>query len=146
MAFRFTLDAVLRFRESVEHSEEATLLLIVQQIVAAEQELGQIGEEQVRIRRQREKDLAGKLPASHLMDIAEREAQLKVAADELRLRLRALETQRLAQLAIYQTARRDREILSKLRERQHHAYQLRQKRQEQRTLDDLFLTRAQTHD
>jgi flagellar protein FliJ len=146
MAFRFTLDAVLRFRESVEHSEEATLLLIVQQIVAAEQELVQIGEEQVRIRRQREKDLALKLPASHLMDIAERESQLKVAADGLRLRLRHLETQRLARLAIYQTARRDREVLSKLRERQHHAYQLQQKRQEQKTLDDLFLAHARARD
>ena len=142
MAFRFTLDAVLRFRESVEHSEEATLLLIVQQIVAAEQELGQLGEEQVRIRTQREKDLALKLPASHLMDIAERESQLKVAADGLRVRLRQLETQRLAQLAIYQNARRDREVLSQLRERQHRAYQLQQKRQEQKTLDDMFLVRT----
>jgi flagellar export protein FliJ len=146
MAFRFTLDAVRRFRESVEHSEEATLLLIVQQIVVAEQELGQLGEEQVRIRRQREKDLVLKLPASHLMDIAERESQLQVAADGLRLRLRQLETQRLAQLAIYQTARREREVLSKLQERQHHAYHSRQKRQEQKTLDDLFLARARARD
>ena len=146
MAFRFTLDAVLRFRESVEHSEEATLLLIVQQIIAAERELQQVDAEQVRIRGQRERDLALKLPAAHLREIAERELGLKVAADGLRLRLRQLEAQRLAQLAVYQTARQDREVLSELRERQRHAYQLNQKRQEQKTLDDLFLARTRARD
>ena len=50
------------------------------------------------------------------------------------------------QLAVYQTARQDREVLSELRERQRHAYQLNQKRQEQKTLDDLFLARTRTRD
>ena len=146
MAFRFTLDAVLRFRESVEHSEEAALLLIVRQIIEAEQELQQVDAEQVRIREQREKDLALKLPAAHLMEITERELELKGAADELRVRLQQLETQRLTQLGVYQTARQDRQVLSELRERQRHAYQLQQKRQEQKTLDDLFLTRTRARD
>ena len=146
MAFRFSLDAVLRFRESVEHSEEASLLRIVQQIVEAEHELQQTGAEQVRVRGQREKDLAFKLPGAHLVEITERELQLKVTADGLRARLRELETQRLAQLAIYQTARQDREVLSELQERQRHSYQLQQKRQEQKTLDDLFLARTRGRD
>ena len=47
MAFRFSLDAVLRFRESVEHSEEAVLHRIVQEIVGAELELQQVDAEQV---------------------------------------------------------------------------------------------------
>ncbi len=142
MAFRFSLDAVLRFRESVEHSEEAALLGIVQQIIETEQELQQVGAEQVRIRGQREKDLEFKLPGAHLVEITEREMHLKVTADGLRARLRQLETQRLAQLAVYQNARQDRKILSELQERQRHAYQLQQKRQEQKTLDDLFLART----
>jgi len=146
MAFRFTLDAVLRFRESVEHSEEAALLLIVRQIIEAEQELQQVDAEQARIREQREKDLALKLPAAHLMEITERELELKGAADELRVRLQQLETQRLTQLGVYQIARQDRQVLSELRERQRHAYQLQQKRQEQKTLDDLYLTRTRARD
>jgi len=146
MAFRFTLDSVLRFRESVEHSEEAALLLIVRQIIEAEQELQQVDAEQVRIREQREKDLALKLPAAHLMEITERELELKGAADELRVRLQQLETQRLTQLGVYQIARQDRQVLSELRERQRHAYQLQQKRQEQKTLDDLYLTRTRARD
>ena len=146
MAFRFSLDAVLRFRESVEHSEEAALLLIVRQIIEAEHKLQQVDAEQVRIREQREKDLALKLPAAHLMEITERELELKGAADELRVQLRQLETQRLTQLGVYQTARQDRQVLSELRERQRHAYQLQQKRQEQKTLDDLYLTRTRVRD
>ena len=80
------------------------------------------------------------------MEIAGRELELKVAAEGLRLRLRQLEAQRLAQLAVYQTARQEREVLSELRERQRHAYQLNQKRQEQRTLDELFRARTRTRD
>ena len=44
---------------------------------AAELELQQVDAEQVRIREQREQDLALKLPAAHLMEIAERELELK---------------------------------------------------------------------
>ena len=142
MAFRFSLDAVLRFRESVEHSEETALLLIVRQMVEAEQELQRVEAEQARIRGQREKDLALTLPAAHLVDIAERELELKGRADGLRVRLQQLETQRLAQLTVYQAARQDRQVLTELRERQRHAYQWEQKRQEQKTLDDMFLART----
>ena len=89
-----------------------------------------------------EKDLACTLPAAHLIDIAQRELELKGTADGLRVRLRQLEAQRLTQLAVYQAVRRDRQVLSELRERQRHAYQLEQKRQDQKTLDDMFLVRT----
>lgn len=142
MAFRFSLDAVLRFRESLEHSEETTLLLIVRQMVEAEQELQEVEAEQARIRGQLEKDLACTLPAAHLIDIAQRELELKGTADGLRVRLRQLEARRLTQLAVYQAVRRDRQVLSELRERQRYAYQLEQNRQDQKTLDDMFLVRT----
>ncbi len=142
MAFRFTLDAVLRFRESVEHAEEAVLLRIVQEITQAELELSRIDTEQTRTRKQRERDLALRLPAVHLNHIAMRELELKTLADGLRARLRQLEPKRLKQLAILQTARQDREVLSELRKRQRQAYQQAQRRQEQKTLDDLFLART----
>jgi flagellar export protein FliJ len=142
MAFRFSLDAVLRFRQSVEHSEEATLHRIVQDIAGVELELQRVDEKQSRLREQREQNLTRKLPAVHLLEIAEREMDLKTVADRLRSRLRQLEIQRIKQLAIYQTAHQDRQILSELREQQRRAYQLDQRRQEQKTLDDLFLARS----
>jgi flagellar export protein FliJ len=146
MAFRFSLDAVLRFRQSVEHSEEAVLHRIVQDIAGVEMELQQADEKQTRLRAQREQNLTHKLPAVHLLEIAEREMELKKVADGLRSRLRQLETQRVKQLAIYQTAHRDRQVLSELREQQRRVYQLNQRRQEQKMLDDLFLARRRPGD
>jgi flagellar export protein FliJ len=145
MGFRFTLDAVLRFRESVEHSEEATLLLIVQEIAQAEGELRQTDIEQVRIREQRERDLILKLPGVHLLEIAERELDLKNVADGIRSRLEQLEDRRLKQLAVYRSARQERQVLSELREQKRRTYDLEQRRQEQKTLDDLFLARTRAH-
>ena len=98
--------------------------------------------EQIRIRESREQDLALRLPGVHLIDIAMRELELKTAADGLRSQLRQLELQRVNQLAVYQTARQDRQVLTDLRGQQRRRYQLEQKRQEQKTLDDLFLARA----
>ena len=141
MAFQFKLDAVLRFRESVERSEEAALHRIASEIAQVEVELQQVDANQVRLREQRDQDLARKLPAVYLLELAERELELKNTADQLRSRRQQLETKRRQQLAIYQTAHRERQILSELRDQQRHSYQVEQGRREQKTLDDLFLAR-----
>ena len=146
MAFRFGLDEVLRFRQAVERAEEAALHRILQDIAESDLNLRQVETRQSRLRERREQDLIRKLPAVHLLEITERETELQQAADGLRSRLRQLETQRLQQLAIYQTAHQEREILSELREQQRLAYQLDQRRQEQKALDDLFLARRQQSD
>jgi len=146
MPFRFRLDAVLRFREGVEHTEEAALHRIVQEIGEVDLEIRQVDMKQIRLREQRDRDLARTLPAVHLMEIAEREVELKKVAEALLFRLQQLETQRLKQLAIYQTAHQDREVLSELRDQQRRAYQLDQRRLDQKMLDDLFLTRGKKSD
>lgn len=142
MAFRFRLDAVLRFREGVEHTEEAALYRIVREIADAKAELQRVKTNQDRLREQRERELTQKLPAVHLLEIADRELELKNAAEALSIRLQELEIQRVKQLAIYQSAHQEREVLSELRNQQHQAHELEQRRQEQKTLDDLFLARS----
>jgi flagellar export protein FliJ len=141
MPFRFQLDAVLRFREGVERTEEAALHRIVQEIADVERQLQEIDLRQVHLREQREHDLVQKLPALHLMEIVEQEEMLNKTVDELRLRLQQLHTQRIEQLAVYQAAHQDRQVLSELREQQQRAYALNQNRQEQKMLDDIFLAR-----
>jgi flagellar export protein FliJ len=141
MPFRFKLDVVLRFREGVERTEEATLHRIVQEIAEVERQLQEIDLRQVHLREQREHDLVQKLPAVHLMEIVEQEDMLNKTVDELRLRLQQLHTQRIEQLAVYQAAHQDRQVLSELREQQQRAYVLDQNRQEQKMLDDIFLAR-----
>ncbi len=142
MAFRFKLDAVLRFREGVEHVEETVLYRIVSEIAEAETELQRVIASQNSVREQREQELTVKLPAVHLMEIADRELELKHAAEALHLRLQQLENQRVKQLAIYQSAHQDRQVLSELRDQQKKAYELEQRRQEQKMLDDMFLARS----
>jgi flagellar export protein FliJ len=146
MTFRFRLDAVLRFRESVEHTEEAALHRIVQEVAEVELEIHRVNLKMIGLREQRERDLTRTIPAVHLMEIAERELELRKLNDGLHSRLQQLESQRLRQLAIYQTARQNREVLKELREQQRHAYQLEQGRREQKALDDLFLTRRRPRD
>jgi len=146
MTFRFRLDAVLRFRESVEHTEEAALHRIVQEVAEVELEIHRVNLKMIGLGEQRERDLTRTIPAVHLMEIAERELELRKLNDGLHSRLQQLESQRLRQLAIYQTARQNREVLKELREQQRHAYQLEQGRREQKALDDLFLTRRRPRD
>jgi flagellar export protein FliJ len=141
MSFRFTLDVVLRFRESVERTEEATLHRIVGQIAGVALELQKLSTQQIQLREQRERDLTQKLPAAHLIGVAEQESELNRLAEGLSSRLQQLEMQRLKQLAIYQTACQDRQVLSELRDQQRRAHGLEQRRQEQKMLDDLFLAR-----
>ncbi len=63
MPFRFRLDAVLRFREGVERTEEAALHRIVSEIAEVELELQEVNLQQTQLRERRECDLRQKLPA-----------------------------------------------------------------------------------
>ena len=92
------------------------------------------------VRAQRDRDLPQGLRAAYLQDLAEQEAWLKIALESLRGRLRDLESKRLEQLAKFQQAHRDREVLSEIREQKHQVYEHEQLRQEQKMLDDVFLS------
>jgi len=72
---------VLRFRESVEQSRRGRLVCIVREIAEVELELQQVDIMQDRLREQRERDLAQTLPAVHLVEVAERELELKKVAE-----------------------------------------------------------------
>lgn len=141
MPFHFSLDAVLRFRESVERTEEAALYQIVREIAEAQLELQQLDLTRAQIRERRERHLEQTLPAVHLLEIAEREQELNQIADRLRSKLQQLDIQRVKQMAIYQSAHQDRQVLSELHEQQQRSYGTEQRRQEQKMLDDIFLAR-----
>jgi len=141
MPFRFKLDAVLRFRESVERTEKAILRRLVGEIADVELEIKQVDLKQIQLREQRERDLSQTVPGVHLTEIAEHEMLLRQVASDLRSQLAQLESKQIKQMAVYQAARQDRQVLSELRDRKQRAHVLDQRRQEQKTLDDLFLSR-----
>jgi flagellar FliJ protein len=140
MAFRFSLESVLHLRESVERSEEMLLQQIAQEIGRVESEIQTHETQQASLREQRDHDLALGMHAAHLQEWNENEARLVISIRNFRDQLRQLEIDKRKQLAILQSARRDRELLSKLREGRHRSYVREQLRQEQKMLDDLFLS------
>ena len=143
MPFRFSLQAVLRCRESFEHRERQRLQMITREVVKTQQ--------------QRD---GAKLDRTHALDQLQKrlhlgmtvvEMQFELACDRARIRrIAALNDQftklgnlRRRQLEVFRKAQQQRQVLENLRDRQLAAYQLVQNRREQQQMDDRFLlTRA----
>ena len=146
MPFRFSLESVLRLRKNLEHAEELVLNKILQEIASAQLELQRIAEEHQSFRAQRDRNLTKGLPGAYLKEITEKEQYLELAAKRLQTKLRDLENKRTAQLVVLRNAQQNREVLEEIRDQKHSAYQIEQTRREQKSLDDLFLSRIKSDD
>lgn len=141
MAFRFTLDAVLKYRKNLEQREYLALGRVHQEIAQVELELEQSEAWRSDAARLRETEAARGIASIHLQDAYERERQLEKQRDELQVKQQELKLKRQQCLKAYELARQKREILEELRSRQLQAYVLDQSRREQRRVDDMFLSR-----
>lgn len=139
MPFRFSLQAVLRYRESLERRERQRLELMTGEIIKAKQQ-----EEQAKL------DRANALVQSQKrvqQGTTALELQFDLATDRVRVRriaalnehLGKLEDLRRRQLEVFREARQQRKILENLRDRQLAAHRLIQTRREQQQNDDRFL-------
>ncbi len=146
MAFRFSLEGVLRFRENMERMEELALNKIVQEMSGVQANLDEANSRQQALRERREAELASGIPAIHLQEVAEQEREFSKRAEALRALLQELERKRVEQLEIYRKAQQNQRIVSEIRQQQRHSYDRDQRRQEQKTLDDLFLQRTKDRD
>jgi flagellar export protein FliJ len=139
MPFRFSLQAVLRCRESFEQRERQRLQLVTRELVKAQQQR----EDAQRDRANAQGQLKNKLHQG----MTAMEMQFELACDRARLRriaalndqLAKLEDLRRRQLEMFRKAQQQRKILENLRARQLAAYQLIQTRREQQQMDDRFL-------
>jgi flagellar export protein FliJ len=139
MPFRFSLQAVLRCRESFEHRERQRLQMITREGVKAQQQRDE-----------------AKLDRTHALDQLQKnlhqgmtvmEMQFELACDRARIRriaalndhLTKLGNLRRRQLEVFRKAQQHRQVLENLRDRQLAAYQLVQTRREQQQMDDRFL-------
>lgn len=141
MVFRFALQSVLHFREGLEHQHELRLRAANQrvakvrhQIASAEQQLRGLTSAQAQ-------ELRTGTTAAELMFAAQCEAQLHRQRHELERQLTVAQKACDQQREIFQRAKREREKLENVRDRQAHAYLRQAARREQRNLDDLFLMR-----
>ncbi len=141
MPFRFSLSAVLRYRESIEQREHLALESIQQEIARVELRIRQVEEGCAAATQNRAAELARGTRAAEVQNAYEYESALEQQLEALRALLQELKMKWRQQLASYELARRNRETLDKLREKQLDAYSREQAKREQAGLDDIFLAR-----
>ncbi|MGA8153924.1 MAG: flagellar FliJ family protein [Terriglobales bacterium] len=141
MAFRFTLAAVLVYRESLEHREYIALEQIQQGITRTEAQILQVEEWRTTAAQQRAAELARGIHSVQLQQAYEHELALERQRDLLRDKLRELKSRLQQQLKTYELARQKRRVLDELRGHQFETYTRDQARRQQYLLDELFLAR-----
>jgi flagellar export protein FliJ len=138
MAFRFSLQSVLRLRESHERLERMRLLAATAAVVQVKEEIEALEKESREAKRRlRENLLAGLSGAEmHFETVCEwlRREHRKV----LDVKLREVETKYAKQQTAFRLARQKRRILENLRERRREEYLRQQARLEQQRLDEMF--------
>ena len=142
MAFHFTLEAVLRFRQSLEDRELLSLQALLARHAALLHELEQI--RQVALNLQEETNLALQqqpTPAVEIHFAIARLHALEQRQQLIREQLRQLESAIAEQRSLFEQQRRNREVLETLRDAQQRDYRLVQQRREQARLDELHLLR-----
>jgi flagellar protein FliJ len=141
MPFQFPLATVLRYRESIEQREYFALEKIQQDIVRVELRIGQVENDCSAAAQNRISELAQGTRAATLQSAYEYQRALEQQIEALRTLLRELKTKWRQQLVSYELARRNRETLEKLREKQLEKYNRERAKREQAAIDDIFLSR-----
>lgn len=141
MAFRFSLEPVLRLRSSYERLERLRLLAIAALLVRVRDEITTAAREEAAARQLRREMLSRGTEAAEIQfDISAERARAR-RNRELFEQATALERQHAKQSRAYQAARRKREIIENLREQRLREYHREQDRKTQQALDELYLLR-----
>lgn len=143
MGFRFTLASVLRFREGIEKSEELALQKIQFEVAGVRRRIDELTEELAKAGSEREEALQSWMQAYRLKNLQD-EMNAAIEARENQLEtLTTLNSQRDAQMKLYQTARMNRRMLTDLHKQQREAWEANQLRTDQKRQDDIFSSRMQ---
>jgi flagellar export protein FliJ len=141
MSFQFPLAAVLRYRESMEQREHLALERLQQEIARVEVRIRQIAEDRSTSANAALADLAQGTLAAELQAAYEYQRALEKQQEALQTLSQDLKKKWRQQLATYELARRNRETMENLRQKQLDAYSREQAKREQAVIDDLFLMR-----
>jgi flagellar export protein FliJ len=140
MAFQFTLEAVLRFRQSLEDRERLRLESLLARRAALLHELEQSQAASLQLQHDLQRGLiAQPTPAAEIhFNIARLDA---IASQQKRLQgqLQELQTAVAEQMLRFQQERRKREVLDALHDSQWREYRVLRQRREQARLDELHL-------
>lgn len=143
MGFRFSLAAVLRFRESVEKREELALQKLLLEMSRMRREIERLGTDIVRAHQAQNQAMQTPLAAVHLQSMLKEIDAIADRKKALIASLAALDREREIQTKKYQAAHRDRQMLSDMQSKQLDVYEQERARAQQKFLDDIFAARAQ---
>lgn len=141
MAFRYSLQSILRLRRSLEHQEEQRLFALAAVVNRLRAEIAGLQQRDLMLRRGALAEMQVVSSGAQMQFRAHGDAALTRALDGLKLQLKNAELRRFEQLKIYQQARQRREILESLRDRQYEAYRQEAARRLQQSTDEAFLAR-----
>lgn len=141
MAFRFTLDVLLRVRQSVERQQELLLQEANQRLAGLRRRMEEVDAQLAQLTARKMRQLESGFSAAELQfDLLCRSVVLQQRA-ALEQEMAQAEAMRDARREIFREARRQREVIDTLRTHQLQAHRQQEMRQEQRRLDDMFLLR-----
>jgi flagellar export protein FliJ len=141
MPFRFPLQTLLRFRQSVERQHELRVLEANQQAAAVRLQIENVEQRRSGLAEEERRELAAGVSAAQL--------HFHILVRSLLARQRELLEHELARCeevcrqrhAEFQRAHQEHEVVSALRENQLRSHTQTESRREQRRLDDMFLLR-----
>jgi len=138
MAFKFPLATVLRVRLIREQREERLLQQVLFQIRQTMAQMAAVDAELERVGVQRAEHVFQPMAAHQLHGSYSELGYLRQKRKELESALAQLEDAKDKQRASYEAARRDRKMLTEMRERQHSVFQFDADKREQRKVDEYF--------
>jgi flagellar FliJ protein len=141
MAFKFSLDTVLRVRVILEEQEERMLQRILFEVNLTQEAIARIDAELAGTTALRRADVNKQDIGHNVQASYGHVQQLRQSRTEQLEKLEKLMQLRDKQIGIYETARRNREMITDLREEKRNAYESELARSEQKTLDDNFSAR-----
>lgn len=141
MAFQFSLESVLSLRVSHERQEQARLEVVTQQVQLAQERCETLKKEKIELDAKMLTTLQAGMTSADLYFHHTAKAGLEWAEVEAAQALEEARKQWNAQRLKFLAARRDRELLSTIRERQYEAWVVEENRREQQQIDDLFAMR-----
>lgn len=143
MAFRFPLQSVLLYRQSLEHQEELRLRAANQQVARVRHLIEQLDARRNEMQALQQNRMIAGITAAELRFELQCEGELLRHRGELEQQRIRLQQVRDQQREVFRLARQARETLEAVRDRQLQTYTKEMTRREQRDLDDLFLLRKQ---
>jgi flagellar export protein FliJ len=143
MPFHFPLQAVLHYRQSIEHQQELRLRAANQLLAGMRRLIEQMDARRQELHSRKLEQLSLGMTAVELQFELLCDTELLRHRRELEQQLARLQQLREQQREIFQQARRARETLESVRDQQLLLYQKEAARRQQRSLDDLFLLRRE---